>query len=131
MDLCFHHGKLAAGLGLDLTISIFRFLNGGTGISFLYRYIVFFQQFLGLVFMEIHLVKICREDKEGALNAVGPGDFLQILYLTAMYRLLLFTLLLGSCGVAPRLRWPARQSDLGGSAFYRQAAALVVPVLSG
>jgi len=58
------------------------------------------------------------------LNAVGPGDFLQILYLTAMYRLLLFVLLLGSCGVAPRLHWPARQSDLGGSAFYRQAAAM-------
>lgn len=41
-----------------------------------------------------------------------------------MYGLLLFSLLLGSCGVAPHLRWPSRVSDLGGSDFYRQAAAM-------
>ena len=41
-----------------------------------------------------------------------------------MYRLLLLAILLSSCGSAPRLHWPGRQSETGGSAFYRQAAAM-------
>lgn len=41
-----------------------------------------------------------------------------------MRRSLCFLFLLVSCTTAPRLHWPRRQESLGGTEFYRQAAAM-------
>ena len=55
MYLGFHYGKAAAVFILDLPVGFLRLVSGAAGESFLDRNLVALEQFLGLVFVKIHL----------------------------------------------------------------------------